>query len=168
MSEAIRRLEMALIEAAPLTAVTDFARIAKRFRLSRNEYFGVSIFRDPAWDMLLDLLVAEDDGKTLSVSALCLGSGVGMTTALRHIDRLAGQGFLLRENDDEDQRRVFVRLSPSKRPLLLQFLADWRRAALSGRLSGRKLGKPSNPRPAKQPNPLALAAESTPNQLFLS
>jgi DNA-binding transcriptional ArsR family regulator len=93
--------------------------------MSRNERLGAPIFRDPAWDMLLDLLVAHNDGKRLSVSALCLGSGVAMTTALRHIDRLERFGFVTREDDCHDERRIFVDLVDEKRCELIEFLSEW-------------------------------------------
>lgn len=59
-----------------------------RLRARRNEMIGHALFRDPAWDMLLDLYSAHESGDRLSVSALCYASGVPPTTALRHLERL--------------------------------------------------------------------------------
>lgn len=130
--EAIDQLGATTTRTAQLPSLSEFVRTAKRYRLRRNPVFDTSLFRDPAWDMLLDLLIAEEEGKSLSVSALCLGSGVAMTTALRHVQRLADHGFVLRRGDQRDLRRIFVSLSPSRKAELLRFLSEWRRECTAG------------------------------------
>lgn len=80
--------------------------------MKRNEALGVHIFRDPAWDMLLDLFAAKERGQQLSVSSLCCGSGVPQSTALRTVQRLEEQGVIEREGDPNDLRRSWVRASP--------------------------------------------------------
>lgn len=47
-----------------------------KFRRSRGLYFGTSLFADPAWDMLLDLFLAGEEGRRVSVSSLCIGSSI--------------------------------------------------------------------------------------------
>lgn len=131
ISDAIDQLEVSGGN-HPLPDAIAFARTAKRFRLSRECVFDAPLFRDPAWDMLLDLLISDADGRRVSISSLCLGSGVPATTALRHLDRLERHRFIIRHDDTCDQRRSFVELVSDRKDDLLRFLADWCREALLG------------------------------------
>lgn len=89
-------------------SVTQFAAGMRAIRLRRNELLGKPVFRDPAWDMLLDLVVAADESRAVSVSGLCHASGVPTTTALRHVERLETLGLLTRTPDPADKRRFWV------------------------------------------------------------
>ena len=80
-------------------------------RRRRTHFFSADLFADPAWDMLLELYAADLGQRRMSVSSLCLGSGVPATTALRWINTLEKNGLLIRAADPLDGRRVFVRLS---------------------------------------------------------
>lgn len=82
-----------------------------RERQRRREIFGDDLFGEPAWDLLLDLYIAEKTGTRTSVTAACLGANVPGTTALRYLQQLEERGLVLREGDRRDARRVFVRLS---------------------------------------------------------
>ena len=83
-----------------------------RIRMKRNTLVGAQLFRDPAWDMLLELFVAHQRSKKLSVSSLCYSSGVPLTTALRQLRRLEAHGLVVREGDGEDTRRCYVEPTP--------------------------------------------------------
>jgi hypothetical protein len=93
-------------------SVSQFAAGMRAVRLRRNEMLGTPVFRDPAWDMLLDLMVAAEGARPVSVSGLCHASGVPTTTALRHVDRLEALGLLTRTPDPDDKRRFWVEGSP--------------------------------------------------------
>ena len=125
VSDVIDRLEMNGDELRPISDPIHFARTARRFRLNRERRLGAPLFRDPAWDMLLDLLISEADGRNVSVSSLCQGAGVPATTALRHVERLERHGFIIRHDDARDQRRSFVELVPDRKEPLLEFLIEW-------------------------------------------
>ncbi|WP_427968329.1 MarR family transcriptional regulator [Altererythrobacter sp.] len=92
-----------------------YLQLARRYydeRRKRTEIFeDAELFREPAWDILLDLYVAYASGKTVSVSSACIGSAVAPTTALRRLGDLYDLGLIIREQDLFDQRRVLVRLS---------------------------------------------------------
>lgn len=92
--------------------IAEFVARLKRLRLRRNQLMGAPLFRDPAWDMLLELFVAHETGRKLSVSSLCYSSGVPPTTALRQLARLEKHGFVKREGDQTDNRRCFVLATP--------------------------------------------------------
>jgi len=93
-----------------------------KLRRSRNELFGPNLFGEPAWDMLLDLYSAHLECGRVSISSLCIASGVPPTTALRWISVLERGGWLRREPDVHDQRRYFVILTPKSLAALEQFI----------------------------------------------
>lgn len=108
--EAISRMEKLVAAAARHTsaALAEFIARMSKIRMRRNEIIGAHLFRDPAWDMLLELFVAEEQGKPVSVSSLCYASGVPPTTALRYIALLQKHELITREGDRKDHRRCFV------------------------------------------------------------
>lgn len=90
------------------------ARQAYNLRRKRAAIFGnPELFGEPAWDILLDLYIAHGESKPVSVSSACIGSAAPPTTGLRWLGVLADHGFVVRENDPEDHRRVLVRLTRS-------------------------------------------------------
>ncbi|MEM7688224.1 MAG: winged helix DNA-binding protein [Pseudomonadota bacterium] len=90
----------------------EMARLSYAKRRKRVAIFGdPELFGEPAWDILLDLYIAQAEDKTVSVSSACIGSASPPTTGLRWLGVLADQGLLEREHDPLDQRRVLVRLT---------------------------------------------------------
>lgn len=90
------------------------ARKAYALRRKRAAIFGnPDLFGEPAWDILLDLYIAQSEGKPVSVSSACIGSAAPSTTGLRWLGVLADEGLVVRENDCNDNRRVLVRLTSS-------------------------------------------------------
>jgi len=84
-------------------------------RRRRADYFDATLFADPAWDILLDLYAADQEGALVSVSSLCIAAAVPATTALRWIVRLEEAGLICREPDPFDRRRDFLKLSAEAR-----------------------------------------------------
>ncbi len=106
-----------------ITALSHYLKLRRR----REQLFGAHLFSDPAWDMLLDLYVAQQTGRNVSVSSACLASGVPLTTALRWLRRLEHEGLVARDADQTDARRTHVRLTDravSRLHRLAQFAAD--------------------------------------------
>jgi DNA-binding response OmpR family regulator len=98
-------------------------------RRVRSQLLPQEIFSDPAWFMLLELALLEKQGKQISVSGICLTSGVSQTTALRRVQDMVEAGLLIRRDDPQDKRRVHVSLSPtanSKLNSLLDLVGDRR------------------------------------------
>ena len=81
-----------------------------QFRRRRERLFG-PIFGEPAWDILLDLFVMEAKGRRVPVSSACIASGVSHSTALRQIDELVRRNLVMRERDEIDKRRTYLRLT---------------------------------------------------------
>jgi len=82
-----------------------------RNRRRRADFFGKGLFADPAWDMIVDLAIARSRFVRVSVSSLCIASGVPPTTALRWIGLLVDRGVFQREDDATDRRRALVSLT---------------------------------------------------------
>ncbi|MBK3778554.1 response regulator transcription factor [Azospirillum sp. YIM DDC1] len=86
-------------------------RALQQSRVARDKYFPKGLFEDPCWDMLLDLMANHLRGRRISVSSLCMASGVAQTTALRRITELHDRGLVRRIADEKDGRRVFIELT---------------------------------------------------------
>ena len=95
-----------------------------RARRLRSKFFDETLFADPAWDMMLDLLQAEIRQHRVPVSSLCIAAAVPATTALRWLKTLVGQGLFVRRADPHDGRRVFVELAPDTSALLRRYFAE--------------------------------------------
>lgn len=100
------------VDAADEASLAVLARNFYRSRRLRSRVFGdTQLFGEPAWDILLDLFVAEAEAKPLSVTSACIGAAVPTSTALRWLVILEEQGLVRRENDPSDARRVFLHLT---------------------------------------------------------
>ncbi|MEG8055110.1 hypothetical protein QP185_21080 [Sphingomonas aerolata] len=77
-------------------------------RRRRSTHFNGVRFYDPSWDMILELYVATCERRRIAVSQLCKLSGGSTTTALRHIEHLEALGYIVRQTDPDDGRRLIV------------------------------------------------------------
>lgn len=93
-------------------------------RRLRKKFFPSGLFEDPCWDMLIDLMVQNLLGRRVSVSSLCIASGVAQTTALRRIMVLSEYGIVRRNADESDGRRIFVELTPQGVDLMARYLDE--------------------------------------------
>jgi len=136
--EVVVRLPRKAVEQSLLSAASSVKELAKmRYhqakalligRRRRAACFDGLRFCDPSWDMILELYVATEEGRHLTVSQLCSLSGGSNTTALRHVEHLEALGYISRDLDADDRRRANVSmLTPlhdaAERWLDLQFAA---------------------------------------------
>lgn len=114
------------LRTAPLTrdgqALAATARMLIKQRMLRAAYLPTSLFREPGWDMLLDLLASEYEGELVSISALCFASRASTSTAIRMIKQLVAKGLVERIRDPNDRRRSFIRLREATSAVLTQYL----------------------------------------------
>ena len=135
---AIRRVVLELEDAAVLNnrgsgeVSAAYVRSILRARRHRGAYFDERLFADPAWDMMLELLAARLECRSVSVSSLCLASGVPQTTALRWIGVLVASDIVVRRQDPADGRRVLVGLSDHAAMRLQCCLSDTEAARSGG------------------------------------
>jgi len=84
-----------------------------RLRRQRSSVFDADLFGEPAWDMLLELYLADLRHVRHSVSGLCKLSRTPTTTAIRWLTKLESAGLLTREGDAHDARRLWVIMTQS-------------------------------------------------------
>ncbi len=95
-----------------------------RQRQLRARFFDGDLFADPAWDMLLDLTAARAEHARVSVTSLCIASGVPPTTALRWIGQMTEAGLLERVEDETDRRRAFITLTDKASEAMARYFAE--------------------------------------------
>ena len=95
-----------------------------RQRQLRARFFDGDLFGDPAWDMLLDLTAARAEHTRVSVTSLCIASGVPPTTALRWIGQMIDTGLLERVEDETDRRRAFITLTDKASDAMARYFAE--------------------------------------------
>lgn len=95
-----------------------------RQRQLRQKFFDGDLFADPAWDILLDLTAARAEHERVSVTSLCIASGVPPTTALRWISQMVEIGLLERVEDERDRRRAFIALSDHAADAMARYFAE--------------------------------------------
>ena len=100
-----------------------------RQRQLRARFFEGDLFADPAWDMLLDLTAARVEHVRVSVTSLCIASGVPPTTALRWIGQMTDAGLLQRVDDETDRRRAFITLTEKAADSMARYFAELGSAA---------------------------------------
>ncbi|WP_198283485.1 MarR family transcriptional regulator [Sphingomonas sp. PAMC 26605] len=72
--------------------------------------------------MILDLYIADREGRRVDVSSLCLVSGVAPTTANRYVDLLVDDELISKVGDADDGRRSFVNISETLRGAIDEWL----------------------------------------------
>lgn len=92
-------------------------------RRARDRYFGDMIdLGEPSWDLLIDLYIAGEGGKPISVSSACVAASVPTTTAMRRIEKLEKNGILERQPDPNDGRRSNLVLASEVKAAMEEYL----------------------------------------------
>lgn len=120
-----------LWDASDTSAQMLYAARARRLLKARRALdlmMPKKLFRDSAWDVLLELYIGAVEESDVYVKQAIIASGECPATAMRIIARLESFGLLSRKGDDSDQRRVVVSLTRSGQVaielLLEQFNGD--------------------------------------------
>ena len=101
--------------------------IGERYR--RFQFFDGHLFSDPAWDIMLELFVAEIETREVPVTNLCFTSNVPDTTVLRWIKTLCHEGLVVRHKDKVDKRRVLVQLTRPAADAMRRYVEEQMAAA---------------------------------------
>ena len=97
--------------APPQPALLDQVSFSIQMRRMRRTHFGSAELSGPVWDMMLDLMLANTHGRSLSASDLATGAAVPLSSGLRMISALERLGLAQRSIDERDRRRTIVRLT---------------------------------------------------------
>ena len=115
MSDSPRRRMAALPEVPGGRTSPDLLARAEHARELRHAMTSASLpadlFVDPAWDMMLELMIADGGPVPLVVKDLILLSGESPASAMRRIARLEEADLVQRRPDPADHRRVRVFLT---------------------------------------------------------
>jgi DNA-binding MarR family transcriptional regulator len=95
--------------------LNDLVNWEVKIRRARQAHMAKGLFDWPAWDMLLDLTLAERSQRSLCASDLANGANVALTSGLRAVDNLVRSGMASRESDSKDRRRSLIKLTPEGR-----------------------------------------------------
>jgi len=120
------REELAQPALATASGLPDGRLVRKiiRQRQLRSRFLDGDLFADPAWDMLLDLTASRVECKRVSVTSLCIASGVPPTTALRWIGQMVEAGLFARVCDDSDRRRAFIELTDKAAHAMARYFSE--------------------------------------------
>src|ERR1051325_5563112 len=106
-------------------AGTSLAAMAERLYLERRrreEYFPAGLFGEPAWDLILALFVARDEGRRLTIAEAYEAAKVKPAAGRKLLARMECQGMIRRSPDQQDRRKRFVGLTDDGTERLTDYL----------------------------------------------
>lgn len=93
--------------------------------LAEQPDFGArDVVFNPAWQLLLELFVAQLEHRPVPVTNACLSLGTAQTTALRYLTDLEKRGLIASLSDPVDGRRRLLRLTPHVESELRRYLRN--------------------------------------------
>ena len=106
----------------PIALAARAKRLYQERRLREKFFRNADVFGEPAWDILLDLMIAKCLNKQISVTSACIASSAPLTTALRWIGAMVDGGLITRTSDEHDRRRAFVQLTENGYSMIKDYL----------------------------------------------
>jgi hypothetical protein len=91
------------------------ARRALRNLCERQRTFDGTISGDPAWNILLDLFIAHEEGRNVSIPSICEASNVAEGVILRCIAHLVEAGLVARQPHAADPNSIYLVLTAEAR-----------------------------------------------------
>lgn len=104
--------------------LTEFARQILVGRKQRERFFDPILFSNPAWDILLNLYVADADGRPVNVLESCTASAVPQGVALRWLGYLQQEEMVIETTSPTHSRQTLVRLSEQARLAISSYLGS--------------------------------------------
>ena len=110
--------------AAPMSGTElDAARAEWKARRERERLFGARLFTDSSWDILLDLFMAREEGRDVTLSNICETVSLAEPAMLRCLAMLIEDGLILRESRSPDPTLNHLRLSDQALALMCEFFS---------------------------------------------
>jgi DNA-binding MarR family transcriptional regulator len=110
----------------PPGALAQEVRSALAVRRLRRECLGHHL-SEAGWAMMLELYLAQVEGRLVYQTQLGVLAGVPQTTALATIRRMAGEGVFVIDHHPQDRRLLIIRLADASADRLIRYLAAARR-----------------------------------------
>jgi len=110
-------------EALPPSRLLAAARNYARARIVRDEVFGQGQFLDPSWNVLIELFIAGEEGRNVTIKSACVAACVPQSTALRHIAHLIDIRLATRAQHPSDARSAYLKLTDRGRAKMVAFLS---------------------------------------------
>ncbi|MDP8912848.1 MAG: hypothetical protein M3N39_04640 [Pseudomonadota bacterium] len=101
----------------------DAARAEWNARRERERLFGSSIFGDAGWDILLDLFMAREEGRDVTLSSIYEAASLAESAMLRCLAMLIDEGLIVRESRSPDPRGTHLRLSGQALALMCEYFS---------------------------------------------
>lgn len=98
------------------------AKVVVAIRRDRQQHFPKALSNESCWGVLLHLYAAYVDQHRLHVSTLTERTGIPGTTVLRALDSLFAAGFISRNEDRFDRRKVVVELTDTGAEAMKSYL----------------------------------------------
>jgi hypothetical protein len=93
-------------------------------RRRRDACFPPGMFGEPAWDLLLALLIADDDDRDLTISEACSAARLDEEAGLALIETLAASGMVRYVPARQDRRLNALALTEDASGRLNNYLLD--------------------------------------------
>jgi hypothetical protein len=110
---------------------TDYLALAQKIYTCRikieSSPYGLSVFGDPAWNVMLDLFIAHLLGKVVCVKHTAVAGNIPVPTAIRWLSTLEKLSLVERRRDVIDRRRTFVSLSQKGVRIMQEILGELRK-----------------------------------------
>lgn len=90
----------------------EFARLLSSSDAQLAKHMPCSILGDPARAILLEIFIANEQGRPCSMKEAYLASSAPQSTATRYINFLAQEGHIATRSDRTDGRRVLLHVTP--------------------------------------------------------
>lgn len=118
--------ERGALPVAPPLSAAELLRVARRLwiaRRIRDRIFGKDMFPNPAWNILLDLFIAAEEGRNVTIKSACGAAGVPQSTALRHMAHLIEVRLTARVQHPSDARSAYLKLTDRGRARMVEYLS---------------------------------------------
>ena len=107
----------------PSAELLALARRLGSIRQTRDSVFGRELCPNPLWNILLDLFIAGEEGRNVTIKSACVAAGVPQSTALRHIAHLIEVRLAARNQHPSDARSAYLKLTDRGRARMAEFLS---------------------------------------------
>jgi DNA-binding MarR family transcriptional regulator len=104
---------------------TTLAAMAERLYLERRrreDYFPAGLFGEPAWDLILTLFIAREEGRRLSVAEAYEAAAVKPTAGRKLLAKMESAGLVAQSSEEEDHRELYVALTQDASDRLSDYL----------------------------------------------